>query len=161
VEFRTSLTLTNVVELGGPDECPGCCAACTQAHSCCSGRVAPRRTLALPVDSLYSTVVMIDRLCTVLLLSISFAYASQPTAPRPERAPLRDLTWGQLNFLHTTDTHGWHAGHLQEYESFKSLPVQDPPTDWYLDPRSLRTGATTYLLQRVCARRPKPMVKTC
>ncbi|TAQ84513.1 hypothetical protein B7494_g7155 [Chlorociboria aeruginascens] len=27
---------------------------------------------------------------------------------------MRDLPWGQLNFLQTTDTHGWHAGHLQE-----------------------------------------------
>lgn len=27
---------------------------------------------------------------------------------------MRDLDWGKLNFLHTTDTHGWHAGHLQE-----------------------------------------------
>jgi hypothetical protein len=27
---------------------------------------------------------------------------------------MRDLRWGQLNFLHTTDTHGWHGGHLQE-----------------------------------------------
>ena len=27
---------------------------------------------------------------------------------------MRDLIWGKLNFLHTTDTHGWHGGHLQE-----------------------------------------------
>ncbi|PQE28475.1 calcineurin-like phosphoesterase protein [Rutstroemia sp. NJR-2017a BBW] len=27
---------------------------------------------------------------------------------------MRALPWGQLNFLQTTDTHGWHAGHLQE-----------------------------------------------
>jgi len=68
---------------------------------------------------------MIDRLCVVLFLSISSAFASQPTAPTPERAPLRDLTWGQVNFLHTTDTHGWHAGHLQEYDSFDFLPARD------------------------------------
>lgn len=42
------------------------------------------------------------------------ARAAQPSAPSPISAPLRDLPWGQLNFLHTTDTHGWHAGHLQE-----------------------------------------------
>ena len=41
--------------------------------------------------------------------------AVQPSAPDPVVAPLRDLKWGQLNFLHTTDTHGWLAGHLQEY----------------------------------------------
>jgi len=27
---------------------------------------------------------------------------------------MRSLIWGKLNFLHTTDTHGWHGGHLQE-----------------------------------------------
>ena len=41
-------------------------------------------------------------------------HAEQPGAAKPEKAELRDLTWGQLNFLHTTDTHGWHGGHLQE-----------------------------------------------
>ncbi|RAL15319.1 metallophosphoesterase family protein [Aspergillus homomorphus CBS 101889] len=54
----------------------------------------------------------------VLLLSPSLftssVRAAQPSAPEPVAAPLRDLTWGQLNFLHTTDTHGWLAGHLQE-----------------------------------------------
>lgn len=40
--------------------------------------------------------------------------AAQPSAPSPVSAPLRELPWAQLNFLHTTDTHGWHAGHLQE-----------------------------------------------
>ncbi|ERF69683.1 hypothetical protein EPUS_03675 [Endocarpon pusillum Z07020] len=58
---------------------------------------------------------MVDRLSfIVLLLAISPVLASQPLAPSPVEAPLRDLTWGQINFLHTTDTHGWHAGHLQE-----------------------------------------------
>ncbi|OJJ98888.1 hypothetical protein ASPACDRAFT_121650 [Aspergillus aculeatus ATCC 16872] len=54
----------------------------------------------------------------VLLLSsspfTSIVGALQPSAPDPVAAPLRDLEWGQLNFLHTTDTHGWLAGHLQE-----------------------------------------------
>lgn len=27
---------------------------------------------------------------------------------------MRELEWGQINFLHTTDTHGWLGGHLQE-----------------------------------------------
>jgi 2',3'-cyclic-nucleotide 2'-phosphodiesterase (5'-nucleotidase family) len=40
--------------------------------------------------------------------------AAQPSAPEPVEAPLRKLPWGQLNFLATTDTHGWHGGHLQE-----------------------------------------------
>ncbi|KAM0721242.1 hypothetical protein Q7P37_003530 [Cladosporium fusiforme] len=53
--------------------------------------------------------------CAVLLLALSrAAYSKQPSAPDPISAPLRELPWGQLNFLHTTDTHGWHGGHLQE-----------------------------------------------
>ncbi|KAG8626963.1 hypothetical protein KVT40_005908 [Elsinoe batatas] len=51
--------------------------------------------------------------CSVLGL-LATAYAAQPSAPSPVPAPLRELPWGQLNFLHTTDTHGWHGGHLQE-----------------------------------------------
>lgn len=43
------------------------------------------------------------------------ARAAQPGAVEPVAAPMRDLKWGQLNFLHTTDTHGWLGGHFQEY----------------------------------------------
>ncbi|KAI4724716.1 hypothetical protein E4T49_07541 [Aureobasidium sp. EXF-10728] len=50
-------------------------------------------------------------LCTALLPAV---LAAQPSAPEPVEAPLRKLPWGQLNFLATTDTHGWHGGHLQE-----------------------------------------------
>ena len=28
--------------------------------------------------------------------------------------PLRELKFGKLNFLHTTDTHGWYLGHLNQ-----------------------------------------------
>lgn len=48
------------------------------------------------------------------LLLAAAVRAAQPAAPSPKAAPLRDLPWGQINFLHTTDTHGWHGGHLQE-----------------------------------------------
>ncbi|PQK08257.1 hypothetical protein BB8028_0001g03350 [Beauveria bassiana] len=51
------------------------------------------------------------------LLSVVLAFAAraaQPGALDPVAAPLRDLNWGQLNFLHTTDTHGWLGGHLLE-----------------------------------------------
>lgn len=51
-------------------------------------------------------------LWTSLLAAV--AKAEQPSAPKPVAAPMRSLPWGQLNFLQTTDTHGWHAGHLQE-----------------------------------------------
>ena len=30
------------------------------------------------------------------------------------RASIRDLTWGDINFIHTTDTHGWYSGHLNQ-----------------------------------------------
>ncbi|KAI2781295.1 ser/Thr protein phosphatase family [Daldinia loculata] len=40
--------------------------------------------------------------------------SSQPGAPAPVAAPMRDLEWGQINFIHTTDIHGWLGGHLQE-----------------------------------------------
>ncbi|KAK6216353.1 hypothetical protein LQW54_003556 [Pestalotiopsis sp. IQ-011] len=42
------------------------------------------------------------------------ASGAQPGAAAPVAASMRELEWGQINFLHTTDTHGWHAGHLQE-----------------------------------------------
>lgn len=50
----------------------------------------------------------------LLLAFLQLTSASQSNAPEPIEAPLRELPWGQLNFLHTTDTHGWHGGHLQE-----------------------------------------------
>ncbi|KAJ5101450.1 hypothetical protein NUU61_003672 [Penicillium alfredii] len=49
-----------------------------------------------------------------LLWLLRPALAAQPSAPEPIPAPLRSLEFGQLNFLHTTDAHGWLAGHLQE-----------------------------------------------
>ena len=60
---------------------------------------------------------MILRFNEAALAAASFSpviLAAQPSAVPPVSAPLRGLPWGQLNFLHTTDTHGWHAGHLQE-----------------------------------------------
>jgi len=57
-----------------------------------------------------------EMLRRVVLASVlaSSARAAQPGAAQPVAAPMRDLQWGALNFLHTTDTHGWHGGHLQE-----------------------------------------------
>lgn len=34
----------------------------------------------------------------------------QPEALRATVKPRAPLEWGQLNFLHTTDTHGWLEG---------------------------------------------------
>ncbi|KFG82166.1 putative calcineurin-like phosphoesterase [Metarhizium anisopliae] len=38
----------------------------------------------------------------------------QPGAPNATYGPKAPLEWGQVNFLHTTDTHGWLQGHLKE-----------------------------------------------
>ncbi|POR39355.1 Uncharacterized protein TPAR_00423 [Tolypocladium paradoxum] len=38
----------------------------------------------------------------------------QPGAPNAVNGPKGPLEWGQINFMHTTDTHGWLEGHLKE-----------------------------------------------
>lgn len=38
----------------------------------------------------------------------------QPGASDAGYGPKRPLEWGQINFLHTTDTHGWLEGHIKE-----------------------------------------------
>ncbi|KAF3062253.1 hypothetical protein GL218_02884 [Daldinia childiae] len=56
---------------------------------------------------------MISRIILVASLA-TVVRSSQPGAPAPVAAPMRDLEWGQINFIHTTDIHGWLGGHLQE-----------------------------------------------
>ncbi|KAF2398476.1 ser/Thr protein phosphatase family [Trichodelitschia bisporula] len=56
-----------------------------------------------------------SRSSLLLLAALArFVAAIQPDASPAVAAPLRHLPWGQLNFLHTTDVHGWYGGHLQE-----------------------------------------------
>ncbi|KAJ4355363.1 uncharacterized protein N0V89_003379 [Didymosphaeria variabile] len=38
----------------------------------------------------------------------------QPDAQNATSGPKAPLEWGQINFLHTTDTHGWLEGHIKE-----------------------------------------------
>ncbi|PHH62939.1 hypothetical protein CDD81_6572 [Ophiocordyceps australis] len=38
----------------------------------------------------------------------------QPGALEAAYGPRTPLEWGQVNFLHTTDTHGWLQGHIKE-----------------------------------------------
>jgi 2',3'-cyclic-nucleotide 2'-phosphodiesterase (5'-nucleotidase family) len=38
----------------------------------------------------------------------------QPHIEPPKGSQFRELIWGDMNFLHTTDTHGWYAGHLNQ-----------------------------------------------
>lgn len=58
---------------------------------------------------------MIHKIAVAAATLATIAHGSQPGAPAPVAAPMRELEWGQINFLHTTDTHGWLGGHLQEY----------------------------------------------
>jgi 2',3'-cyclic-nucleotide 2'-phosphodiesterase (5'-nucleotidase family) len=41
----------------------------------------------------------------------------QPDAQNATTGPRAPLEWGQINFLHTTDTHGWLEGHIKEQVS--------------------------------------------
>lgn len=43
------------------------------------------------------------------ILCVVIAHPIHDPAPS-----IRDLTWGDINFLHTTDTHGWYSGHLNQ-----------------------------------------------
>jgi 2',3'-cyclic-nucleotide 2'-phosphodiesterase (5'-nucleotidase family) len=38
----------------------------------------------------------------------------QPDAQNATTTPKAPLEWGQINFMHTTDTHGWLEGHIKE-----------------------------------------------
>jgi 2',3'-cyclic-nucleotide 2'-phosphodiesterase (5'-nucleotidase family) len=49
----------------------------------------------------------------------------QPDAQNTTTSPKAPLEWGQINFLHTTDTHGWLEGHIKE---------QNYGADWYVKP---------------------------
>lgn len=38
----------------------------------------------------------------------------QPDSHNTTHWPTRPLPWGEINFIHTTDTHGWLEGHENE-----------------------------------------------
>lgn len=99
--YRNSVTGTTVHE---------------SSNYCFRARRCPPPLGQFRSSKLYAHINMLrDVLPSFLTLGfLAITNAAQPSAPAPVSAPLRDLTWGQLNFLHTTDTHGWHAGHLQE-----------------------------------------------
>jgi len=52
--------------------------------------------------------------CGIVASLIGGVAGMQPEATLPKPAPMRNITWGKLNILQTTDTHGWLAGHLHE-----------------------------------------------
>lgn len=88
-------------------------------HSSSSIKTRRFHSLVQPqsVSDLLHNATMILRSKTLAAGSalVAVACASQPGAIAPIPGPMRDLTWGQLNFIHTTDTHGWIGGHFQEY----------------------------------------------
>ncbi|EJT99848.1 hypothetical protein DACRYDRAFT_23415 [Dacryopinax primogenitus] len=49
----------------------------------------------------------------LLLTSLIVVRASQPGATQSSAWPARPLVWGDVNFLFTTDTHGWLMGHTK------------------------------------------------
>ena len=85
----------------------------------------------------------------------------QPEAPAPVPAPLRELPWGQLNFLHTTDTHGWFGGHLQELallcEACCLLVAANLNVEHHIPP----IGATTSLLPNTSIAKLTATVPIC
>lgn len=49
------------------------------------------------------------------VLQLPSLSAGQGGAKKPDfKEPLRGLNSGKINFLHTTDTHGWYMGHLNQ-----------------------------------------------
>jgi len=42
---------------------------------------------------------------------VAHSHARRLQPPAPLTPPLRPLEWGDVNILHTTDTHGWLLGH--------------------------------------------------
>ncbi|POS84784.1 hypothetical protein EPUL_004112 [Erysiphe pulchra] len=53
-------------------------------------------------------------LTLALVALVALVVAEQPEAVAPVTGPQRELPIGQLNFLQTTDIHGWYAGHLDQ-----------------------------------------------
>ncbi|CCE88495.1 Piso0_002003 [Millerozyma farinosa CBS 7064] len=51
--------------------------------------------------------LVVTVLATILLLR-------QPAYHKDPAPSLRNLEWRDINFVHTTDTHGWYSGHLNQ-----------------------------------------------
>ena len=97
--------------------------------------------------------------CFVLVTSlISRVIGSQPSAPAPIPGPLRELPWGQLNFLHTTDIHGWLGGHLKEYVAFLEKPVSSLFLMYFTGHSTPLIGEITFLSLSTCETKRTPTV---
>lgn len=53
-------------------------------------------------------------LATGALATASLNALQQPHISPPKHSLFRDIVWGDINFVHTTDTHGWYAGHINQ-----------------------------------------------
>ena len=76
----------------------------------------------------------------------------QPDALNATVGPKGPLAWGQLNFIHTTDTHGWLEGHIKEqnygadWGDFASFVkhMKDKATSYGVDLLVIDTGKSTF-----------------
>ncbi|CCH42554.1 putative secreted protein [Wickerhamomyces ciferrii] len=59
-------------------------------------------------------MILALRFLQLLTGAVAFMIQQQPHISPPKNSHFRDLVWGDLNFIHTTDTHGWLAGHLNQ-----------------------------------------------
>jgi 2',3'-cyclic-nucleotide 2'-phosphodiesterase (5'-nucleotidase family) len=57
----------------------------------------------------------------------------QPDAQNATSGPKMPLEWGQINFLHTTDTHGWLEGHIKEQVGLIGFPCVGIETHSFLE----------------------------
>lgn len=67
----------------------------------------------------FLTLLISLQICSILSTPTQFSF-QQPGSKSPSKfdLPYRELEWGQLNIIHTTDTHGWLLGHQREEPSF-------------------------------------------
>src|ERR1700760_2421090 len=63
---------------------------------------------------LFSGAVFACNDCDGDIVQTRLVRRMQPDAIDATKAPRAPLEWGQINFLQTTDTHGWLEGHIKE-----------------------------------------------
>lgn len=62
-------------------------------------------------NSLLLRGALIAIICLTLLVQVPSHFRHQV---KRKTAKIRDLQWRDINFLHTTDTHGWYSGHINQ-----------------------------------------------
>ena len=55
-------------------------------------------------------IVLLGLVCAIQVLKLVNLYRNGVS----HHSSIRDLEWKDVNFLHTTDTHGWYSGHLNQ-----------------------------------------------